>query len=50
MSARLRNKLYPPLDEWFFQRFEKFSEIQTLALPHTLAGENTLILAPTGSG
>lgn len=39
------------LERWFQQRFPAgFSEIQKRALPHTLAGENTLILAPTGSG
>ncbi|MBM3760249.1 MAG: DEAD/DEAH box helicase [Acidobacteria bacterium] len=50
MNARLRKKLHPALAEWFFGRFPGFSEIQREALPHTLAGENTLILAPTGSG
>lgn len=50
MQARLRNKLHAPLAEWFAGKFEDFSEIQKQALPHTLAGENTLILAPTGSG
>ena len=50
MSVRLRNRLYPPLAEWFASRFPGFSEIQKLALPHTLKSENTLILAPTGSG
>lgn len=38
------------LDAWFRSRFPDFSDAQKLALPHTLAGENTLILAPTGSG
>jgi ATP-dependent Lhr-like helicase len=50
MQARLRIKLHTPLAEWFAAKFEDFSEIQKQALPHTLAGENTLILAPTGSG
>ncbi|MCX6611020.1 MAG: DEAD/DEAH box helicase, partial [Acidobacteria bacterium] len=50
MSARLRNRLYPPLADWFDSRFAAFSEIQKLALPHTLKSENTLIFAPTGSG
>ncbi len=43
-------KLHWRLDAWFRQRFPKLSEIQRRALPHTLRGENTLILAPTGSG
>jgi ATP-dependent Lhr-like helicase len=50
MQARWRNKLYPPLRAWFDDRFPAFSDIQREALPHTLAGESTLILAPTGSG
>lgn len=50
MPVRLRAKLYPPLAAWFGGKFRDFSEIQKQALPHTLAGENTLILAPTGSG
>lgn len=44
-------KLYPALREWFDAQFPAgFSEAQKKALPHTLAGRNTLILAPTGSG
>ena len=43
-------KLYPPLQAWFAQTFPGMTEIQRKALPHTLAGSNTLILAPTGSG
>ena len=43
-------KLHSALDFWFRSRFDKFSEAQRRALPHTLAGKNTLILAPTGSG
>ncbi|MDX2267597.1 MAG: DEAD/DEAH box helicase [Bryobacter sp.] len=50
MQRRWRTKLYAPLRQWFAGRFEDYSEIQKAALPHTLAGENTLILAPTGSG
>ena len=47
MSLR---KLHPALREWFQSRFPRLTGIQTKALKHTLAGENTLILAPTGSG
>ncbi len=43
-------RLHPALREWFEDRFPALSEIQRKALPHTLAGDNTLILAPTGSG
>ena len=44
-------ELAPALRGWFEERFPRgFSAIQKRALPHTLAGENTLILAPTGSG
>lgn len=42
--------LHAPLAKWFSGRFASLSRIQRAALPHTLAGENTLILAPTGSG
>lgn len=42
--------LHPVLSRWFESRFGDFTEIQRRALPHTLAHEHTLILAPTGSG
>ncbi len=42
--------LHPALQTWFDAHYPNLSEIQQKALPHTLAGENTLILAPTGSG
>jgi ATP-dependent Lhr-like helicase len=45
-----RNKLHPALQSWFESHYPALSDIQKSALPHTLAGENTLILAPTGSG
>lgn len=50
MNSRWVNKLHPTLRDWFFSRFAEFSPVQREALPRTLAGENTLILAPTGSG
>lgn len=43
-------ELHPFLREWFSRTYPGLSEIQLRALPHTMAGENTLILAPTGSG
>ncbi len=43
-------QLHPDLRRWFDQRFSSFTEIQRNALRHTLKGENTLILAPTGTG
>jgi len=46
----MRPILHPRLRSWFVAQYGKPSEIQKRALPHTLNGENTLILAPTGSG
>lgn len=43
-------QLHPKLARWFADRFPSFTEIQRKALPYTLSGKNTLILAPTGSG
>jgi len=45
-----RLALHPRLLSWFRANYPKLSDIQRRALPHTLKGENTLILAPTGSG
>ncbi len=42
--------LHPALGAWFSATYPALSDIQLRALPHTLRGENTLILAPTGSG
>lgn len=48
---RARFGLRGRVGAWFAGRFPKgFSRVQKEALPHTLAGRNTLILAPTGSG
>lgn len=44
------SSLHPQLRAWFAAHYEKLSDIQQRALPHTLRGENTLILAPTGRG
>src|SRR5512135_3006160 len=46
----MKRALHPTVDAWFHSKFTKATAIQKSALPHTLAGENTLILAPTGSG
>lgn len=42
--------LHPSVQRWFDARFPGFSAIQRTALPFTLSGQHTLILAPTGSG
>jgi ATP-dependent helicase Lhr and Lhr-like helicase len=44
------DRLFPPLAAWFWSKYPDLSEAQKKALPHTLIGKNTLILAPTGSG
>ncbi len=44
------SELHPALRNWFEATYPGLSDIQLRALPHTLRGENTLILAPTGSG
>ncbi len=49
-QAAILRGLHPLLGEWFSEQYASLSEAQLQALPHTLAGENTLILAPTGSG
>ena len=43
-------RLHPKLRAWFRKQYGALSDIQKRALPHTLKGHNTLILAPTGSG
>jgi len=40
----------PTVVELVRERFGELTEIQKLAMPRVLAGENVLILAPTGSG
>ncbi len=49
-NQAITDKLHPALSAWFCQNYPELSEIQGKALPFTLAGKNTLILAPTGSG
>ncbi|MGB7763982.1 MAG: DEAD/DEAH box helicase [Candidatus Acidiferrales bacterium] len=41
---------HPLVQEWFFGKFATPTEPQILGWPHILAGEDTLISAPTGSG
>lgn len=51
MSQPVVQELPAELGRWFAARFPQGpTAIQELALPHTLRGENTLILAPTGNG
>jgi ATP-dependent Lhr-like helicase len=50
MKPDLIDKLHPALAAWFRGQFPALTDIQQKALPHTLAGRSTLILAPTGSG
>lgn len=42
--------LHPSVAAWFSSQYPALSDVQRRALPHTLQGENTLVLAPTGSG
>jgi len=49
-DAWIAGKLHPTLAAWFLSHYPSLSEIQRRALPYTLAGENTLVFAPTGSG
>src|ERR1700675_131759 len=41
---------HPIVREWFISRFGTPTEPQEQGWPHILAGETTLISAPTGSG
>ncbi len=49
-QAAIFEAMHPFVAEWFRQIYPSLSEVQVQALPFTLAGQNTLILAPTGSG
>ena len=49
-QASILDALHPWLAGWFAAQYPSLGDVQIEALPHTLAGENTLILAPTGSG
>lgn len=44
------NLLHPAIRNWFLARFPDLTDIQKHALEFTFQGQNTLILAPTGSG
>src|SRR5687768_9012170 len=50
MSRGPLEQLHPTLRAWFQSRFPRLTDIQNRALRHTLRGQSTLILAPTGSG
>ena len=41
---------HPLVQEWFVSKFGTPTEPQTMGWPHILAGKDTLISAPTGSG
>src|SRR5215469_12389153 len=41
---------HPLVQEWFMAKFGTPTEPQTMGWPHILAGRDTLISAPTGSG
>ena len=49
-EAAIIAALHPALADWFLAQYPSFSDIQLRALPHTLRSDNTLVLAPTGSG
>ena len=46
----LQNKIMPTVVELIKERFSDLTEIQKIAIPKILNGENVLILAPVGSG
>ncbi len=42
--------LHPRVKSAFTLRFEQLTEAQELAIPHVCAGDNVLLIAPTGTG
>jgi len=50
ISPSPRNDFHPITARWFQSRFREPTEPQRLGWPEILAGHNTLIAAPTGSG
>jgi ATP-dependent Lhr-like helicase len=44
------NLFHPVVAEWFAERFRAPTEAQRLSWPRIMAGEHTLVAAPTGSG
>ncbi len=50
VSSSPLNAFHPITTRWFHSRFREPTEPQRLGWPEILAGHNTLIAAPTGSG
>jgi ATP-dependent Lhr-like helicase len=50
VTNRLPSEFHPLIQDWFFSRFHKPTDIQRLAWPKIIRGEHVLISAPTGSG
>ena len=47
---KIHSLLHPFVSKWFNNTFDTFTEAQRQAIPHINAGNNILILSPTGSG
>ncbi|HPD81780.1 MAG TPA: ATP-dependent helicase [Candidatus Pacearchaeota archaeon] len=49
-KKEIEEKLHPLIKEWFFSKFEDFSESQKFGVMNIYNRENILISSPTGSG
>ena len=49
-QSAIKKKLHPLIREWFFNKFEDFSESQKFGVPAIHSKQNILISAPTGGG
>ncbi len=49
-KAEIQKVLHPLIREWFFSKFEDFSEAQKFGVPAVYNKEDILISAPTGGG
>ncbi len=49
-KTEIKKILHPLIREWFFSKFEDFSEAQKFGVPAVHKKENILISAPTGGG
>ncbi|MFB6246910.1 MAG: ATP-dependent helicase [Candidatus Pacearchaeota archaeon] len=49
-SSAIKKAFHPLVQEWFFSKFEEFSESQKYGVMNVHERKNTLISAPTGGG